>query len=113
MKLNDVFETASAGMTSVSSIGQVEYAAWPDRVELYKRDQHGCAKCVAKIKRKKKDGWRLVKTSEWDSMGNPHFGHLTDIKSPLNGKKTVSQNINTLLKQWGISNDGVVPLRTN
>ena len=55
MKLNDIFETAAAGMTSVASIGQVEYAAWPDRVELYKRDQLGCAKCVAKIKRKKKD----------------------------------------------------------
>ena len=44
-------------------------------------------------------------------MGNEHFGHLSNIKSPLNGKKTVSQNIGSLLKTWGISNDGIVPLR--
>jgi len=111
MKINDIFETAATGMTSVASIGKVEFAAWPDRVELYKRDSLGCAKCVAKIKRKNSDGWRFVTTSDWKGLGNEHFGHLANIKSPVSGKKTVSQNISSLLKQWGITNDGIVPLR--
>jgi len=110
MKLNDIFENASSGVTSVSSIGQVFYNAFPDRVELYKRSDLGCIKCIAKIKRKKKDGWRFITTSDWKGQGLDHFGHLTDIKSPVNGEKTVSQNINSLLKQWGITNDGVIPL---
>ena len=110
MKLNDIFETAAVGGTSVASIGQVFYNAFPDRVEIYKRSTLGCVKCIAKIKRKKNDGWRLVTTSEWKQQGLEHFGHLSNIKSPISGKKTVSQNIESLLKQWGISNDGVIPL---
>lgn len=110
MKLADIFETAATGITSVASIGQVFYNAFPDRVELYKRNK-GCDVCIAKIKRKKNDGWRFVQTSEWDRQGLEHFGHLSNIKSSLNGKKTVSQNIESLLKTWGISNDGIVPLR--
>lgn len=90
-------------MTSVASIGQIEFAAFPNRVELYKRDSLGCAKCVAKIKRKKNDGWRLVTTKEWKNLGNPHFGHLNDIKSTKSGMKNISGNLGSMLSAWGIN----------
>lgn len=108
MKLGDIFETAAAGMTSVASIGQVEYSLFPNRVEIYKRDQLGCAKCVAKIKRKKNDGWRFVTTSDWSGMGNPHFGHLNAIKSDTSGMKTIGGNLEGMLKTWGINYDSLI-----
>lgn len=107
MKLSDVFETVAVGGTSVANIGQVFYSAYPDRVELYKRNKT-CDTCVAKIKRKKNEGWSLVMNSEWSKQGNPHFGNLQNIKSKLSGKKTVSQNISSLLKTWGISHGEVI-----
>jgi len=109
MKLNDIFnEEVTVGGTSVASIGQVFYNAFPDRVEIYKRSK-GCDVCVAKIKRKKNQGWSLVQTNEWSKQGLEHFGQLNNIKSKISGKKTISQNIGTLLKQWGISHDGILP----
>lgn len=110
MKINDIMftEEAASGMTSVASIGQVFFSAYPDRVELYKRNK-GCDTCVAKIKRKKNEGWSLVMTKDWAKQGNPHFGQLNNIKSKLNGKKSISSNIGTLLKTWGITHDGVLP----
>jgi hypothetical protein len=107
MKLSDIFETASTGMTSVASIGQVEYQAFPNRVNLYKRID-GCAKCVAKIKRKRNDGWRFVTTKDWSGMKMPHMGHLTNIKSDKKGMKTISNNLESMLKAWGIKYDGIV-----
>lgn len=108
MKLHQLTEEAVVGGTSVASIGQVFYSAYPDRVDLYKRTKT-CDVCVAKIKRKKSEGWSLIMTKDWAKQGNPHFGNLHNIKSKLSGKKTISQNIGSLLKSWGITNDGVLP----
>lgn len=108
MKLDELFETSAAGMTSVASIGKIEYQAFPNRVHLYKRGEDGCPTCVAKIKRKKNDGWRLVTTSEWKGLNLPHMGHLTNIKSSQNGMKTISNNLESMLKAWGIKYDEVI-----
>lgn len=106
MKLSDLHETASAGMTSVASIGQIEYAAFPNRVELYRRcTKSNTSSCVAKIQRKKGKGWSFVTTPNWKGQNLAHFGHLTNIKSPSNGMKTVSNDLPKMLKQWGIKVD--------
>ena len=102
MKLTEVFEFAAAGSTSVASIGQVEFSSHKNQIKLYKRDSLGNAKVVAKIKRKKSDGWRLITTKDWKTNNLPHFGHLENIKLPMNGQKTISGNLQSMLKIWGI-----------
>ena len=110
MKLTDIFETAVTGVTSVASIGKIEYSAKPNEIKLYKRCPEGNAKCIAKIKRKRNKGWRLITTADWKDMKLEHFGNLSDAKTPINGMKTISNNLETMFKQWGISNDGIIPL---
>lgn len=112
MKVSDlfddnVFETAEAGMTSVSTIGSLEYTPRNSFINLYKRDPDGNPHCVAKICRKPYNGWRFVTTKAWKDMNLPHFGNLEDIRSPLKGKKTISDNLAQMLKQWGIKIDGL------
>jgi len=103
MKLNDIYETASAGVTSVASIGTVEVQAFPDRIKMYKRDCDNKAKCVATIKRKKGSGWSFLTTSDWGNLKMPHFGNLTNIKSDYSGKKTITKELSGMLKAWGIT----------
>jgi hypothetical protein len=108
MKLSDIFETVSAGVTSVSSIGQVEYSAFSNRVKLYRKDCNNNHQCIAVIKRNKNDGWRFKPTKNWNSQKLDHFGHLTNIKSDKKGMKTISNNLESMLKAWGIKYDGIV-----
>jgi hypothetical protein len=103
MKLNEILsEEAMAGVTSVSSIGSVEYRAWPSMVKLYKRNDQNVPCCVAKIKRHKGQGWRIITTDEWKKMNLPHFGYIHDLKTPVSGQKTISNNLSNMLKAWGI-----------
>ena len=111
MKLNDLYETASGGVTSVASIGTVEVQAFPDRIKMFKRDQLGCAKCVATIKRKTGKGWSFVTTSDWGNLSLPHYGHLSNIKSDYNGKKTITKELSGMLKAWGISHGEIQSYR--
>lgn len=98
-----IFETATAGMTSVASIGSLETQAFPALIKLFKRDDKNVPKCVGKICRKKGKGWRMVFTDEWQNMNLPHFGNLVGAKSPKNGKKTITSNLSSILQQWGIN----------
>ena len=108
MKLNELFETAATGMTSVASIGRVEYAAFPNRIELYKRNKENCPTCVAKIRRKKGAGWSLITTKEWGGNNLPHFGQLHNIKTPTNGMKSISNDLSRMLTTWGIKVDELI-----
>jgi hypothetical protein len=110
MKLKDIKlkEEAAAGITSVASIGKVEFAAFPNRVELYRRDNCNNSHCIAKIRRQKGDGWRFTPTKHWGNQQLPHFGQLNNIKSPVKGMKTVSGNLADMLKTWGIRYDDLM-----
>lgn len=110
MKLKDIKldETAAAGITSVASIGKVEFAAYPNRVELYRRNKCDKTECIAKIKRQKGQGWRFTPTQAWGNQQLPHFGQLNNIKSPVKGMKTVSGNLSDMLKKWGIRYDDLM-----
>jgi hypothetical protein len=107
MKLKDLrlYETAATGVTSVASIGKVEFAAFPNRVELYRRNACDKTECIAKIKRHRKDGWRFTPTKAWSQHKLPHFGQLNNIKTPQRGMKTISNNLSNMMKVWGIRYD--------
>jgi len=106
MKLKELFEVASAGVTSVQSIGRVEQKAFGNAlIRLYKRDDSNVPKCVAKIKRETGCGWKMCATDGWKECNLPHFGQLTNIKTPINGSKTIRRNLETMLKAWGIKYD--------
>lgn len=106
MKLKDLFEVASAGVTSVASIGQVEFAGSPSQIKLYKRcNQTNSSKCIARIRRRKGEGWRFQTTKEWDEMKLPHIGYLKSMKTPVNGNKTISNNLESMLSSWGVKYD--------
>lgn len=98
----DIFETASAGVTSVQSIGSVEYAAKPNLIKLYKRNEENKPCCIARIQRKPYKGWSMVMTDEWDKFELPHFGYLQSVKTPMNGMKTISKNLPMMLNRWGV-----------
>lgn len=105
MKLEELYEEAAPGVTSVSSIGKLEYSATPNTVKLYKRDCDNKTKCIAKIRRKKNEGWRFMTMPHWKSMNLPHFGQLHNARTPVKGMKTISGNLDKVLKQWGIKYD--------
>lgn len=107
MKLFDLVEAAAPGVTSVASIGKVEFAAKPHSIDLYKRNSDNCAVCVAKIRRYKGSGWRFVPTKNWSGMNLPHFGNLSFAKTPVNGSKAITGNLESMLKKWGIRHDGL------
>lgn len=112
MLLNQIIieETAEAGVTSVSNLGKIEYRAFPDLIKLYKRDDSNVPRNIAKIKRKKGMGWQIVVTEEWDALKLPHFGNVVNIRLPVIGKKTISDNLANLFKVWGISVDSFASL---
>lgn len=107
MKLNELFEYAAVGMTSVASIGDVEYVGKSSYFKLYKRCEDK-PKCIATIRRKKGNGWRFKPTKEWNSMNLPHIGYLKNIKTPVNGTKTISNNLESMLKAWGVNYDSLM-----
>lgn len=109
MKLKDLLETATTGVTSVASIGKVEFQAYPHQVKLYKRCSEGHPQCIATIRRKKNDGWRFKPTTNWDNMNLPHFGQLNNIQTSVSGMKTISNNLDSMLKKWGIRYDELMP----
>lgn len=102
-----IFETAAAGMTSVDSIGSLETQLFPALIRLYKRDDKNVPKCVAKICRKKGEGWSMMPTEGWGELNLPHFGNVVGAKTPKNGKKTISSNLPDILKQWGITHGDI------
>lgn len=99
------FEEAGMGVTSVSSIGSVEYAVKPNLIKLYKRNEENKPCCIAKIQRKPYKGWSMIMTDEWKKFNLPHFGYLNSVKSPVNGMKTISNNLSSMLKNWGMKYD--------
>ena len=107
MKLNDIYETASTGVTSVSSIGTVEVQAFPNRIKMYKRDPDNKAKCVATIQRKTGKGWSFLTTSDWGNLNLPHYGNLQSVKSDYSGKKTITKELSGMLKRWGITHSEI------
>jgi len=112
MKLIDLFEFASAGVTSVQSIGKIEQKAFgTDLIRLYKRDDSNVPKCVAKIKRKTGCGWSMCATDGWKDCGLPHFGQLKDIKTQVNGTKTIRKNLTAMLKAWGVNYDELLDFK--
>lgn len=109
MKLSDLNETVSMGVTSVASIGNVEYVSKPHMIRMYKRcNETNTDKCIATIRRNKGEGWRFKPTNEWASMKLPHIGYLRNIKTPVNGKKTISSNLENMLKAWGVNYDSLM-----
>lgn len=106
MKIEELIETASPGMTSVQSIGNIEAVAFPSHVRLYKRCDDK-SKCIAKIRRKKNDGWRFTPTKNWSGEKLPHFGNVVNTKLPMRGRKTIHKNISGLLKTWGVRYDSL------
>lgn len=106
MKVEELFETTSVGGTSVGNIGTVEYAAFGNRVDLFKRNKSTVTH-IARIKRNKGDGWRFTTTDGWGNCNLPHFGNTYNTKLHLNGSKTISSNLSKLLKGWGINHDNV------
>ncbi len=108
MKIEDiVLEVAEPGTTSVESIGKVEFKAFNGSVCLIKRDKDNKPCVVARINRTTGDGWSMIPTKIWKDLNLPHFGNLQKIKLPINGKKTISDNLHKLLKAWGIKNDKI------
>ena len=106
MKLKELFEFASAGVTSVQSVGRIEQQAFGDAlIKLYKRDDSNVPKCVANIKREKGCGWKMCTTDGWKECNLPHFGNLSNIKTPVNGTKTIRRNLEAMLKAWGVKYD--------
>jgi hypothetical protein len=104
-------EDAAPGSTSVASVGTMEYDANPGLVRLYKRNAVDQACCVARIERKKGQGWRFITTPNWGKFGLPHFGNLYDVESPVKGKKAHEREIAKVLTRWGINHDGLIPRR--
>jgi len=106
MKVDEILnETVSGGMTSVASIGSIVYSTHPNRIKLYKRGEGDCKTCVATIKRTTGKGWSLVTNENWHDQKLPHFGHLDNIKTTKNGMKTISSNLESMFKKWGIKYD--------
>ena len=101
MKIKELVNESSYG-TSVTSVGDLEYTPHQNKIDLYKKD-----KKVATIRRESKKGWRFKKTKEWDEEGLPHFGHAEGRDVGKRGRKTVSNNIETILKDYGIRYDSV------
>lgn len=113
MKLEEIFETAGSSVTSVASIGDAEFAASPNQIKIYKRNNANKQCCVATIKRKTGKGWSFLTTSDWGNLQLPHMGNLHNVKSSYNGKKTISSNLPSMLKAWGISYDRLTQIEQN
>lgn len=104
MKLKELFEVAGFGVTSVASIGDVEFVNKPAYIKLYKRcKDNDKRKCIATVRREKGDGWRFKPVAGWKEMGLPHIGFLKRIKTPVSGSKTISNNLENMLKAWGVN----------
>ena len=104
MKLNDIYETASGGVTSVASIGNVEYAlGGKGNISLYKDN---C--CIAKIKRRPRVGWSMQLTSEWNNKKLPKIGYINNLNTKKRGIKTHEKNLENMLSSWGIRYDSLV-----
>lgn len=114
MKFKDIYtppsidmlrEVASPGSTTVANIGSLTFVARPNQIKIFKRpgicDDNN--KCIAKLQRKTGLGWRFLTTKDWDKIGLPHIGNIKNAKSPISGKKTISNDISNLLKQWGLN----------
>jgi hypothetical protein len=107
MKLSDLFETVGFGVTSVASIGDVEYVNRPSQIKIFKRC-NDVNRCIAVVNRNKGDGWRFKPVAGWKDMGLPHIGYLKNIKTTVNGSKTISNNLEAMLKSWGVNYDSLI-----
>jgi len=109
MKISDLLlEDATPSMTSVASIGHIEYTPSKSNISLYKTcDTTSKKYCVARITRRAFSGWHFNTTEHWNAMQLPHLGHIADIKSPIRGMKAHDEMIGDVLRKLGIRYDSL------
>jgi len=107
MIIDDLFEVAAVGMTSVQSIGKIEYTAAPNQIKLFRRDEADKPCCVASIKRITGKGWHVVPTMAWAQFKMPHFGQVFGANTSIKGMKTHSNKIEDIMKSFGIRYDSI------
>lgn len=106
-----ITEEATPSMTSVQSIGKIEYKSSPDQIRLFRRDTENKPKCICKIKRIKGDGWKMVPTDQWGEFQLPHFGNMFGHSTNNIGMKTHQSKIEDILRGFGVRYDSILQMQ--